>query len=91
MAICVEFELIEITGTKAKYKFGPCLKELDGIFELDLFELTSGAIPESTPINEVVRLINDKQSQLEANRAFSKIYKHFMEHNEYMNKGGFYA
>lgn len=91
MAICLEFELIEEIGTLARYKFGNCLHELDGVFELDLFKLKSGEISGETPINEVVKLINDNQEQSMANRVFSKINKHYLEYNEYPRKGGYYA
>jgi len=91
MAICLEFELIEVIGTVARYRFGNCLRELDGIIELDLFKLKNGEIPGDTPISEVVKLINDKQEQAMANRVFSKVNKHFLEHNEYPVKGGYYA
>lgn len=91
MAICLEFELIEVIGTLARYRFGNCLRELDGVIELDLFKLKSGEISGDTPINEVVRLMNDKQTQAMANRVFSKINKHFLEQNDYPVKGGYYA
>lgn len=91
MAICLEFELVEVNGTLAKYRFGSCLKPLDGELELDLFKLKSGEIPGTTPIDQVVKLMNDKQSQAMANRVFGKIYKHYFETNEYLVKGGYYA
>ncbi|AEI40911.1 hypothetical protein KNP414_02350 [Paenibacillus mucilaginosus KNP414] len=31
MAICLEYELVEIRGTTAVYRFGPCGQPLDGI------------------------------------------------------------
>ncbi|MBD0384036.1 hypothetical protein [Paenibacillus sedimenti] len=91
MAICLEFELIEVIGTIARYRFGNCLRDLDGVFELDLFKLKSGEISGDTPMNVVVKLINDNQEQAMANRVFSKVYKHFLEHNEYPVKGGYYV
>jgi hypothetical protein len=91
MAICLEFELIEVIGNIASYRFGSCLKELDGIIELDLFKLISGETTVDTPMSEVVRLMNDKQNQAMANRVFGKVHKHFLEYNEYPVKGGYYA
>jgi hypothetical protein len=91
VAICLEFELIEVIGTLARYRFGNCLCELDGLIELDLFKLESGEIPGNTPIIEVVKLMNHKQSQAMANRVFGTINKHYLENNEYPEKGGYYA
>lgn len=91
MAICIKFSLLEINGTAARYRFGGCNQELDGIFEIDLYKLMSCETPGSTPMNEVVRLLNEKQSEFLACRAFSKIYYHFKEHNEYLKDGGYYA
>lgn len=91
MAICLDYELVEIRGTVAVYKFGNCLKELDGIFEIDLPKLISGEISMQAPIGEVVKLKNDNQSQAKAIKVFGKIYKHYLEHHEYPTKGGYYA
>lgn len=91
MAICLEFELVKIRGTVAEYRFGNCLKELDGAFEVDLPKLISGETSMNTPMDEVVKLKNDKQSQSMANRVFGKIYKYYLEHHEYLSKGGYYA
>ncbi|GLX68626.1 hypothetical protein [Paenibacillus glycanilyticus] len=91
MAVCLEFELIEVIGTRAKYRFGPCLHDLDGLIELDLFKLKSGEISGDTPINEVVKLINDNQKQGMANKVFSEVFKFFNDHNEYPARGGYYA
>jgi hypothetical protein len=91
LAICLEFELIEVIGTLAKYRFGYCLRELDGVIELDLTKLISGETPKDTPINEVVKLINNNQTQQNAYRVFHKIYKYYLEYNDYPLKGGYYA
>ncbi|MCP3746708.1 hypothetical protein [Paenibacillus sp. A3M_27_13] len=91
MAICLNYELVKIRGTVAEYRFGNCLSDLDGIFEIDLPKLIGGEISMEAPISEVVRLKNISQSQAMANRVFGKIYKHFLEHNEYPSKGGYYA
>ncbi|CAH1222201.1 hypothetical protein PAECIP111891_05304 [Paenibacillus allorhizoplanae] len=91
MAICLEFELVMIRGTVAEYTFGSCLKEKDRVFEVDIPKLISGETSMDTPMDEVVKLKNDKQSQSMANRVFGKIYKHYLEHHEYVSKGGYYA
>ncbi|CAH1232205.1 hypothetical protein PAECIP111891_06971 [Paenibacillus allorhizoplanae] len=91
MAICLEFELVMIRGTAAEYKFGNCLKEKDGVIEVDIPKLISGETSMDTPMDEVVKLKNDKQSQSMANKVFGKIYKHYLEHHEYVSKGGYYA
>lgn len=91
MAICLDYELVEIRGTVAVYKFGDCLQELDGVFEIDLPKLISGEISMQAPIDEVVKLKNHNQSQSKANRVFGKIYKHYLENHEYSIKGGYYA
>ncbi|ACT03213.1 hypothetical protein [Paenibacillus sp. JDR-2] len=91
MAICLNFELIKVRGTIAEYRFGECLKELDGVFEIDLSSLINGDTPLDTPIFDVVRLKNKKQSQAAANRVFSIIHSYFLEHKEYPRKGDYYA
>ncbi|MDD9266185.1 hypothetical protein ACFPES_03970 [Paenibacillus sp. GCM10023248] len=91
MAICLNFELITIRGDNAEYRFGKCLAELDGIFEINLPKLITGETSKETPMNEVVKLTNGNQSQAMANRVFGKIYKHYLEHQEYLTKGGYYA
>lgn len=91
MAICLDFELIEMVGTKARYRYGSCLHELDGVMEVDLYRLVNGEISKDTPMEDVVIRLNDNQGQASANRIFGKIYKHFMENHEYPQKGGYYA
>ncbi|WP_438449100.1 hypothetical protein [Gorillibacterium sp. sgz5001074] len=91
MAICLNFELVRVRGTVAEYRFGECLKELDGLFEVDLPRLINGDISLDTPISELVILKNKNQSQAAANRVFSKIYKYYLAHNEYPEKGGYYT
>ncbi|GIP53302.1 MULTISPECIES: hypothetical protein [Paenibacillus] len=91
MAICVEFELIEIENTIARYRFGDCLGDLNGEFETDLYRFISGEFPGDTSMSEIVVLLNDKQSQWKAIKAFTKIYRHFKVHKEYLSKGGYYA
>ncbi|MEK3682519.1 hypothetical protein [Paenibacillus sp. FSL R10-2736] len=91
MAICIDFELIEIENTIARYRYGDCLRELNGMFETDLYRFTSGELPGDTSMAEVVVLLNNNQSQWSAIKAFTKIYRHFQEHGEYPVKGGYYA
>lgn len=91
MAICIDFELIGVEHTVARYRYGECLRELNGIFEIDLYKFTSGELPEDTVMSDVVVLLNQNQSQASAIRAFTKIYRHFKEHGEYPVKGGYYA
>ncbi|MGN7763374.1 hypothetical protein ACTJKB_18170 [Paenibacillus sp. 22594] len=89
------FKLFEVKDTKATYHYGDCSENYEGIFELDLFKLLSGEIKGDTPMSEVVKIlkpcISEGFNQHKANRAFSKIYQHFHETNEYINDGGFYS
>lgn len=91
MAICLEFELVEIVGTSATYKFGPCGHEPDGLVEFDIAKLLNGEIPGDTPVHEAVKVLNAHQSQAMANRVFGKIYRHYAEHGNYPLTGGYYA
>ncbi|MNN11538.1 hypothetical protein D3C81_1244990 [compost metagenome] len=91
MAICIEFELIQVKDSVAQYKFGDCLKELTGLFEINLEKLLNGDTSEDTLMDKIVILLNREQSQSMANRAFSKIYKHYKETGEYLTRGGYYA
>ncbi|WCN38809.1 hypothetical protein [Aneurinibacillus uraniidurans] len=92
MAICIEFRLIEVNATIARYQYGQCMKELDGTFEVDIPKLISGEISKDTPMDEVVRLLPSKyMNQSMANRAFSKIYKYYLENKGYPSEGGYYA
>jgi len=91
MAICVEFELIEIENTTARYRYGDCMKELSGSFETDLYRFTSEELPCDTLMSDIVILLNHNQSHWKALKAFTKIYRHFKEHGEYLSKGGYYA
>ncbi|WP_227871811.1 hypothetical protein [Paenibacillus bovis] len=95
MAFCIEFKLLQMNGTKALYMYGDCSENLEGLFELDLEKLISGETLFDTDIREVVRVIrsciSDTEHQHKANRAFSKIYKHYKETKEYLLEGGYYA
>jgi hypothetical protein len=89
MAICIEFELIEIKGTIAKYQYGECLTELHGLFEVDVTILITREV---SSLSEVVRLLpSEYMNQSMANRACIKIYKYYLEHNKYPKRGGYYA
>ncbi|GAA0134897.1 hypothetical protein YSY43_17370 [Paenibacillus sp. YSY-4.3] len=91
MAICIEFELVEVKGTVAQYRFGDCVKELTGLFEVDLYKLSNGETSWDTAMDKVVVLLNHGHSQAKANRAFSKIFKYYKETGEYLSMGGYYA
>jgi len=92
VAICIEFELVEVNGTLARYRYGSCRRELDGVFEVDVPKLLSGETSKDAPMDEVVRLLPSKlMSQPMANRAFGKIYKYYAANGEYPVKGGYYA
>jgi hypothetical protein len=92
MAICILFELVEVVGTLAIYRFGSCNQNLDGMFEIDLYKLhISKEIAEDTSISKVVKLLNNNQPQSLANNAFSKIAKHYLKYKEYPVRGGYFA
>ncbi len=91
MAICIEFELVDLKESAAQYRFGSCLNELTGLFEVDLEKLLNGEISWDPPMENVVILLNNEQSQAMANRAFSKIFKHYKKTGQYLTHGGYYA
>ncbi|MVP00778.1 hypothetical protein [Paenibacillus lutrae] len=92
MAICIEFKLIKVSGTLATYQYGECLREMDGLFEVDVYKLITGEIPGDTPMSEVVRLLpSATKSEFMAYRAFRKIRNYYVEHGEYPVQGGYYA
>lgn len=95
MAVCIHFKLIRMDDTKAIYAYGDCSENFEGLFELDLEKLLSGETPSDTDMREVVKVIkpciSDIEYQHKANRAFSKIYKHFKETSTYLLEGGYYA
>lgn len=91
MAICLDFELIEVIGTKARYRFGNCLKPLDGMMEVDLEEFIRKGLPSDTTVDKVMKLLNNQHSEQMAMRVFMKIYKHYLKTNEYPTRGGYYA
>ena len=95
MAFCIDFKLLRTNDTKALYMYGDCSENFEGLFELDLEKLMSGETLFNTDMREVVKVIkpciSDIESQHKANRAFSKIYKHYKETKEYLLEGGYYA
>lgn len=95
MAFCIDFKLLRTNGTKALYMYGDCSENFEGLFELDLEKLLSGETSFNTDMREVVKVIkpciSDTEYQHKANRAFSKIYKHYKETKEYLLEGGYYA
>lgn len=95
MGFCVKFKLNQLQGSKAIYSYGDCSENYEGVFELDLPKLFAGELSGDALMSEVVRIINpclsESSSQHKANRAFSKIYKHFKDNNEYLSEGGFFS
>ncbi|MCH5583819.1 hypothetical protein MK805_02400 [Shimazuella sp. AN120528] len=92
MAICLHFELVKVVDTVAVYRFGNCSEKLDGLFEVDIHKsLFQKKVLEDTPLSEIVKLLNQKQSQSKANYVFSKIMKHYQKYKEYPQKGGYFA
>ncbi|TVX93800.1 hypothetical protein [Paenibacillus agilis] len=95
MAICIKFKLLEVIDNKAIYVYGDCSENFEGIFELELEKLITGEIPSDTCMTQVVKVIkpclSDGQYQHKANRAFSKIYKHYKETRTYLLEGGYYS
>jgi hypothetical protein len=92
MAICLEFELVEVSGTVARYRYGSCAQEMNGLLEIDLYKLyISREIPEDISIGKIVKLLNNNQSQVKANKVFSKIAKYYQKQKEYPKRGGYFA
>lgn len=95
MAFCIEFKLLEKNDNKAIYVYGDCSENFEGIFELELEKLFTGEIPGDTSMTQVVKVVrpclSDGAYQHKANRAFSKIYKHYKETGTYLIEGGYYA
>jgi len=95
MAFCIDFKLLRMNANKALYMYGDCSENFEGLFELDLEKLISGETSSNTDMREVVKVIkpciSDREYQHKANRAFSKIYKHYKETKEYLLEGGYYA
>lgn len=95
VAICIKFKLYRMDDNKAVYAYGDCSENFEGLFELDLEKLISGEISSDTDMREVVKVIkpciSDIDYQHKANRAFSKIYKHYKETRTYLLEGGYYA
>lgn len=95
MAFCIEFKLFEVNGTEAIYIYGDCSENFEGKFRLDVAKLLSVETPMDTAITEVVKVItpclSEGEMQHKANRAFSKIYKHYRETGTYLVEGGYYA
>ncbi len=95
MAFCILFKLLKMDDNKAIYVYGDCSENFEGMFQLELEKLLSGEIPSNTDMKEVVKVIrpclSDGEYQHKANRAFSKIYKHYKETTTYLLEGGYYA
>ncbi|RXZ78543.1 hypothetical protein EBB07_26455 [Paenibacillaceae bacterium] len=95
MAFCIQFKLLEVEDTKARYIYGDCSENYEGRFELDLFKLSTNEALSETTMSEAVKLLkpclSEGVSQYKANRAFSKIYKHYIQTGSYLEEGGYYA
>ncbi|CAI6036077.1 hypothetical protein PAECIP112173_00824 [Paenibacillus sp. JJ-100] len=95
MAFCIQFQLISVNEGTAVYAYGDCSENLEGRFELNLGRLMSGEVSMDTDMREVVRVtkpcLSDGGYQHKANRAFSKIYKHYVSTSTYLKEGGYYA
>lgn len=95
MAFCIQFKLIEIYQTTAKYMYSDCSDNFEGIFELNLENYFTNELFDKVSMSDVVKVIKpclrEGQSQPLANRAFSKIYKHYQKTGKYLREGGYYA
>jgi hypothetical protein len=95
MAFCIDFQLIGVNAGTAVYAYGDCSEHLEGRFELNLERLILGEVSMDTDIKEIVRVtkpcLSDGENQHKANRAFSKIYKHYVNTSTYIKEGGYYA
>ncbi|MCQ4088417.1 hypothetical protein [Saccharibacillus sp. JS10] len=95
MAICIRFKLLQTHDTTAVYSYGDCSENLEGTFELDLEKLIASEPSLETDMKEIVKVLkpslSETKDQHQANKAFSKIYKHYKETKEYLLHGGYYA
>lgn len=95
MAFCIDFKLICVNDGTATYAYGDCSENLEGRFELNIERLLSGEMSMDTDMREVVKVtkscLSDGEHQHKANRAFSKIYKHYKITATYLKEGGYYA
>lgn len=95
MGWCIDFELIESDGIKAKYRYGKCLHDLDGIVEVDVIRVINGEIPGETPMSEVAKVITpcegENDSQRYAILVFSAIHRYYRKNGVYPEKGAYYS
>ncbi|BFT72426.1 hypothetical protein [Paenibacillus sp. P36] len=95
MGFCVKLRLLDLHGNLAKYKYGLCDKPFDGVFETDVTKVLSGELPGDTTMEEVINIINpctgEGKQLRSAIQAFTAIYRHYRETNEYMVDGGYYS
>jgi len=95
MGWCIDFKLIEVNGILAKYRYGQCLQELDGIVEVDVVSVIKGELSGDTPMSEVVRVIEpctgESESRYLAIKTFTEIYRYYKENDIYPENGGYYA
>lgn len=95
MGWCIDFKLIEVNGILAKYRYGQCLQELDGIVEVDVVSVIKGELSGDTQMSEVVRVIElcsgESESRYLAIKTFTAIYRYYKENGIYPEKGGYYS
>lgn len=95
MGWCVDFKLIETDGIVAKYNYGECLHELDGIVEVDVVRVINGEVAADTPMSEIAKVIvpcsDEGESGLFAINAFTAIYRYYKKNGVYPETGGYYA
>jgi hypothetical protein len=95
MGWCIDFKLIRIDGTRAKYQYGQCKHELDGIVEVDVVKLISGELPGSTPMSEVARVLKSCEGENGTERfamqVFTAVHRYYNKKGAYPEKGGYYA
>jgi len=95
MGWCIDFKLIEVEGILAKYQYGQCLHELDGVLEVNVVSVINGELPGDTPMSEVARVIvpcsGEGESRYLAIKAFTAIHRYYKQNGAYPEKGGYYA
>jgi hypothetical protein len=59
--------------------------------EFDLEKIVNDERLREAPLHEIITFTSEKRSEFMAYRAFYKIYKHYLEHGDYLKKSGHYA
>ncbi|WP_141505720.1 hypothetical protein [Paenibacillus luteus] len=89
MAICIVFELVQLTNSGARYKYGECLKDLD--YELEFRFIGVDFNQEDILIDDIMILVSEKKSRFMALKVFSQVYKTYIIDGTFIPKGGYYA